>query len=123
MKYIFLKIMVAMIIFLTIFSVFFNVVHAAGVTEDDLKIFPGSDESDTDEGNRVKTVLGEILNIVRIAGFGIALIILIVIGIKYMMSSAGERADIKKYAITYLIGILVFFGATGIVDILQNFAP
>ena len=66
------------------------------------------------------TIMASVLDVIRLAGAGIAVIILLVIGIKYAIASVGERADIKKYAINYVIGALVLFGATGILSILKN---
>ena len=37
------------------------------------------------------------------------------------MASAGDRADIKKYAVNYIIGAIILFGTTGILGIVQNF--
>lgn len=60
--------------------------------------------------------------IMRIAGITIAVVMLLVVSIKYMVSSAGDRADIKKHAIVYVIGALVLFGAVGILGIIENFS-
>lgn len=59
--------------------------------------------------------------IMRIAGITIAVVMLLVVAIKYMVSSAGDRADIKKHAIVYVIGALVLFGAVGILGIIEDF--
>ena len=66
-------------------------------------------------------MLSDILAIVRTAGVAIAVVILLVIGTKYMIASAGDRADIKKYAIKYIIGAVILFGASGILTIIQKF--
>jgi signal peptidase I len=78
----------------------------------------------------VDYIIGKVTGQSRVLGFityimkqpiGIALIVLTVIGIKYMVSSAGDRADIKKNAIPYLIGAVVMLSAAGIIDIIQKF--
>ena len=69
----------------------------------------------------IKQIISAVLNLVRIAGAGIAVIILMTIAAKYLMASAGDRADIKKYAVNYIIGAIILFGATGILGIVQNF--
>ena len=38
-----------------------------------------------------------------------------------MLSSAGDRADIKKYAMNYVIGAFILFGATALVSIAKVF--
>lgn len=70
----------------------------------------------------VKKVIGAILNVTRIIGTGVALIMIIVVAMKYMMAAPGERADIKKHAIPFVIGAVILFGSSGILTIIQKFA-
>ena len=42
--------------------------------------------------------------------------------IRYMLSAAGERAEIKKNLIPFVIGAVVLFAASNIVTILQEVA-
>ena len=49
----------------------------------------------------IKTTIATILDVIRFVGMGIALIIIITIGIKIMIASPSERANIKQYAIRY----------------------
>ncbi len=71
-------------------------------------------------GENVATIMASVLQVIRLAGAGIAVIMLLIIGIKYAIASVGERADIKKYAINYVIGALILFGASGILGIVQK---
>lgn len=71
--------------------------------------------------NAVVQIISAVLSIVRTAGAGIAVVILMTIAAKYIMASAGDRADIKKYAVNYIIGAIILFGATGILGIVQKF--
>lgn len=72
--------------------------------------------------DKISSVLGSVLKIVRLVGAGIAVLILSVLGTKYMIASAGERAEIKKYAVVYVIGAVVLVASTTIIDLLVNFA-
>ena len=67
-------------------------------------------------------LIGAILGIVQVVGYGFAVGMLLYVGIKYMMASANEKADLKKGAINYVIGAIVVFGATTIVTLIQNFS-
>lgn len=67
-------------------------------------------------------ILGMVLDIIRIVGIGIAIIILTYIGIKFMLASPSERANIKQYSINYVIGAFILIGATGILTIIKDFA-
>lgn len=62
------------------------------------------------------------ISVMRIVCVTIAIVILLTISMKYMMSAPGDRADIKKHAVHYVIGAFILFGVTGILSILDNFA-
>lgn len=111
------KIGVVLITVMLIFT-FFNNIYCANAGEAVLKSFSG--KANPEGAEPLKKIMGTVLNVMRIAGAGIALIMVMVIGIKYAVASAGERADIKKYAITYATGALILFGASGILTIIRN---
>lgn len=72
--------------------------------------------------NFTNSALGIGISIARTVGTGIAIITLIVIACKYMIAAPGDRADIKKHAIPYVIGACVVFGASAILGIIVDFA-
>ena len=45
---------------------------------------------------------------------------LIVLAMKYMLSAPSDRADIKKHAVVYVIGAVVMFACTGILEIIRS---
>ncbi len=67
-------------------------------------------------------VAGVSVAVVRNVGYGTAVVILVVIAIKYMTSAPGERADIKKHAVPYVIGAVVLFASSAILGQLTEFA-
>lgn len=81
-----------------------------------------SSDVPTEVGNITNNFLNTAINVVRIAGVSIALVIIMVIGCKYMMSAPGDRADIKKNAIPFLIGAVVLFASSGILGIIADVA-
>lgn len=70
----------------------------------------------------VNNIGGTVLSIIRIVSVTIALVMLLVIAMKYMLASPGDRADIKKHAVAYIVGAFILFGVTGIISILTDFA-
>lgn len=62
------------------------------------------------------------ISVMRVVCVTIAIVILLVISMKYMMSAPGDRADIKKHAVHYVIGAFILFAVTGILGIINNFA-
>lgn len=62
----------------------------------------------------IMNVGGNIVSIVTTVGIIVAVVVLLVLGIKYMMGSASEKAEYKKTMIPYLVGALLIFGASAI---------
>ncbi len=79
-------------------------------------------ESDSEAVTSVNTIAGSVISIAKVICAGIAIIMLTVIAMKYMMAAPSEKADIKKHAVVYVVGAVIMFAATGILQIIQNFA-
>lgn len=77
-------------------------------------------ENNVDIGE-ISTIGGQIANILSTIGIIVAVIVLLVLGIKYMMGSASEKAEYKKTMIPYLVGIVLLLGASGIVKAIASF--
>ncbi len=89
----------------------------------DLNAFDkASDEGSKKANNMVNNAAANVIGIARIVCVAIAIVMLLVIAMKYMISAPGDRADIKKHAVNYVIGAFVLFGISGILTILNNFA-
>ena len=69
-----------------------------------------------------KDLGGKILGVAQTVGVLVAVVILLVLGIKYMMGSAEEKADYKKSMIPYVIGAIIIFAAPTIANIIYQFA-
>lgn len=76
----------------------------------------------TNTTGKVNTITGTIITSIRIIGVAIAIVMLLTLAMKYMTAAPGDKADIKKSAIQYVVGALVLFGAVGILDIISKFA-
>ncbi len=63
-----------------------------------------------------------IIGIIQVIGIIISVMVLMILGIKYMMGSASERAEYKKTMIPYLVGAILIFAATTIANIVYQFA-
>lgn len=88
----------------------------------DGEITPGS-LSATYSGTADITNIGQkIMGIVNTIGTIVAVVVLMVLGIKYMMGSAEEKAEYKKTMIPYIIGAILIFGATTIATMVYNFS-
>ena len=70
----------------------------------------------------MENIGGQVITIVSVAGSIIAVIVLIVLGIKYMMGSAEEKAEYKKTLLPYIVGAAFVFAASALAGIIYNFA-
>ena len=77
------------------------------------------DQSNTEN---IASVGSSIIATVRIIGQILSVGVLMVLGIKYMMGSAEEKAEYKKTMIPYAVGAVLIFAATFIVSAIYNFA-
>ena len=75
-----------------------------------------------DAVNSVTTISKSIITIARVICMGVAVTMLIVLAIKYMSAAPGDKATIKKSAVTYVVGAVVMFAAAGILSIIESFA-
>lgn len=71
--------------------------------------------------NTINKTAGVVLDIVRIASFCVGLLLLIIIGIKYMISTPEIRAELKKDVPTYFVGVVILFAASGILKMITYF--
>lgn len=62
----------------------------------------------------IKNLSDSIYNILLIVGIVIAVIVGAIIGIRFMVGSIEEKAEIKQVLIPYIVGCVVVFGAFGI---------
>ena len=76
----------------------------------------------TDAANSSQTLLNSVLGIVQIVAVSVAVIMLIILGIKYISAAPGEKADIKQGAMIYVVGAILMFGATLIIQVIKGFA-
>lgn len=65
---------------------------------------------------------GQIVGIIQVVGIVVAVVILLVLGIKYMTGSAQEKAEYKKTMIPYIIGAILIFAASTVVNVIFNLA-
>lgn len=64
--------------------------------------------------SQLQSVSSNLFNIFVEVGVALAVIVGLVIGIKYMYASVDQKAEIKKLLVPYLVGCVVIFGALGI---------
>ena len=75
----------------------------------------------TDNSEQITGIGNKIMGILQVVGILIAVVVLMVLGIKYMMGSAEEKAEYKKTMMPYIIGAILIFAATTIANAIYTF--
>lgn len=83
---------------------------------------PNMVKTNTSNTDKVQDIGSNILGIIRVVGTIVAVGMLIILGIKYMMGSAEERAEYKKTLFPYFIGAILIFAATNLADMIYSWA-
>ncbi len=107
-----MKILSIIIMIAMVFTVAFGTVSNAEVDSDAVVegLFTGGSADTTG----IQGVGTNIVNIITTIGIIVAVIVLLILGIKYMTGSASEKAEYKKTMIPYLVGAVLIFGASAI---------
>ena len=72
-------------------------------------------------GTEIKDLGNKIIGILQAVGIVLSVVILTVIGIKYMMGSAEEKAEYKKTMIPYINGAIFIFTAPQRANMIYGF--
>ena len=111
------KIYKKMIIVLTI--CFFTIILNVGT----IYAFTVSDLTGTTFSNSELSRVGNsLITIITTIGSVVSVIVLIILGLKYMMGSVEEKATYKKTLLPYVIGATLVFAASAIAGIIYSFS-
>ena len=92
-----------------------NITMAAKVSIDNIK------DNDTNvEASGIKNIGSIILSGITGVGIVVSVVMVAILGVKYMMGSAEERAEYKKSMLPYLIGAILLFGASAIANMVVS---
>ena len=107
-KIIYSVVVIAMI--MSIFSTAFAAVQPKDVT------------ISTSGTNEITHIGGQVIGFIQTVGSIVAVAILVVLGIKYMMGSAEEKAEYKKTMLPYVIGAILIFAASNVAQMIYTFS-
>lgn len=85
----------------------------------DVEDYKPGDLTDGDTEKPFK-VVGNIVSALVVVGIAVAIVMFIVLGIKYMIGSVEEKADYKKTMMPMIIGTVLIFMTSSIVGIIFN---
>lgn len=101
-----------------------STVQAIGISDvvsgGDSFIEAGKNENVVLKTETLKNTSNVVYNTLLIIGMGVAVIVSGILGIKFMIGSVEEKAQIKDALVPFIIGCIVVFGAFGIWKIAIN---
>ena len=109
-----MKILLFIATALLVISMAASVVY--GASPSDVKPIQGEGEEE------ILNFGGRIIGILQTVGVVLSVVILTILGIKYMMGSAEEKAEYKKTMIPYVVGAILIFAASTIANVVYQFA-
>lgn len=77
-----------------------------------------SDLTSSQDIKEITDRAGVIVGALRVGGVVVCVIALMIIGIKYMTGSVGEKADYKKAMVPYLLGVFFVFTLSQILAVI-----
>lgn len=104
---------------ITILSIIMCIIMA--VTPVFAEITPDQIQPVDGDTNGILTISGKVVGFIRNVGIAASVIILMIIGFKYLTGSVEEKADYKKSLMPYVVGAIVLFGASSIAGFVVNF--
>ena len=107
---------------ITIIATIIAIVCSCTLVLADDSLTPNSLKPSYSGTSSITTVGTKIMGIINTIGVVVAVVVLMVLGIKYMMGSAQEKAEYKKTMIPYVIGAVFIFAAATIANMVYNFA-
>ena len=76
----------------------------------------------TGSSDKMTDIAAEIIAFIRNLALVLGVVMLSIIGIKYMLGSAEEKASYKKTLIPLVVGIIVVMAASTLVSMIYNFS-
>lgn len=112
--------------FIMIISLFIGTTNLYATTGGLNSVISGMQNASTinagDAGSNVAKAINDVIGLLQVTGTGISVIVVTMLGIKYLIASPSEKADTKKMIMPILIGCILLFGAVNLVAIVADFS-
>ena len=117
-----LKFSLALILIFSVSIVVFQTISNADYASEMASLINKNYSDSTGTTNKVNSITGTVITSIRVIGIAVAIVMLLTVAMKYMTAAPGDKADIKKSAIQYVVGAIVLFGVVGILEIINKFS-
>ena len=110
------------IMYLIIFSIIVMIIACTPVSAKHLEIDSIQPNDNGGTAESMQSIAGILIAVVQVIGLTVAIVMLIVLAIKYLYSSPNDRAEIKKHMIVYVVGAVLLFGVSAVLELIKSFA-
>ena len=107
---------IVLIITMALLVIFPLTINAAQIDPDD---YQSSGPSTSDVKDMFKFG-GSVAGAIQIVGTIVSVGVMMILGIRYMLASADEKAEYRERILPYFIGAILLFGASNIVKVIYN---
>ena len=109
-------------VFFLIFAIFISIVNYVNA-EEVISAMGGLKGGGTSSATgKLSPIINSVIGFIQITGTGISVIMVSVLGIKYLLASPGDKADVKKQIAPMVIGAILLFASVNIIQIIADFA-
>ena len=110
------NIVIVLILTMILLVIFPLTINAAQINPDD---YETSGPSASDVKGMYKFG-GSVAGVIQIVGTIVSVGVMMILGIRYMVASADEKAEYRERMLPYFIGAVLLFGASNIVKVIFN---
>ena len=103
---------------ITILLIIATILGAVSMVFADSIEIPGS--GNPIPGTGLDTTVKNIIGIVQFICYAAAVILLVILGVKWISAAPDAKADIKKSAVIYVVGAALVFAAGAILQVIRN---
>lgn len=120
-----MKKIISILLLVILLSAIFNInkVYADDITDPTIVInsMSGAQASNmASADNSIGDIINTVIGLLQVAGTGISVLVVTVLGIKYLIASPSEKADTKKAITPIVIGCVLLFGAVNIMAAISD---
>ena len=104
---------------ITILLIIATILGAVSMVFADSIEIPGGTNTGV-SGTGLETTVKNIIGIVQFICYAAAVILLVILGVKWISAAPDAKADIKKSAVIYVVGAALVFAAGAILQVIRN---
>lgn len=117
-----IKIVSALLIAALLIATMSQVCLASGTYTGIINTIDKDAQGESTEIGGLKTMAAKVIKAIRNVGAIVAILVITILGIKYMIGSTEERAEYKKSFIPLIVGVIVLVAAASIASALFSVA-